>query len=66
MLQLNIEVRADTFKWGENGQDNLRGTQLLRIKAPQQKRERSLLYIHIKPGLGFFVGSIETVPVYTS
>lgn len=53
MLQLNIEARAYILKWGKNGQDNPRETKLLRIKASQQKRERSLLYIYIKPWLGF-------------
>lgn len=53
MLQLNIEARAYIWKWGKNGQDNPRETQLLKIKASQQKWKRSLLYAYIKPGLGF-------------
>lgn len=66
MLQLNREARACSLKWGENAEDNSQGTWLLRIKASPQKRGRSLLYIYIKPGPGFFVGSTEAVPIYTT
>lgn len=64
MLQLNREATACSLKWGGKNEDNSHGTWLLRIKASKQKRERSLPYIYIKPGPGFFVGSIEAVPIY--
>lgn len=53
MLQLNREARACILKQRKYDPDNLCGTQLLRIKASQQKKERSLQHISMKLGLVF-------------